>query len=556
MEGIERLYDRGEISREEYNTIIQIRNLTDEEWEQIELKYNNGEISQEEYEVMEEIREMPEDWKSTENLFKGLGYAGLTGLWEGIQWEIGGKLTGWIPTNNTVLNSLFRIGIDTGFNAGDPVYRAGLEALLDGEDFGETFEKQGGLNAVLINSIIGLIGSAGGEAFDAHNSKKLMNRINNLDSIKGLDDSTIRRIKEILDQENRKKIIDFNKMTDVQLNQHVLELLNRDSQIDDIAKYLYGNQSGNISDQVKSKIANGLDAINRTGLLNNMDENKANMIRKQIVGDYFSNKIDLNDINKTYINNLSKAYENEAIRYIVFEKDYDKAAEYIFKNTDAAYNKVTFVKTEESIFENLRPFLGDEQAAVTTGRILENIIEKRGGYVEIANIDGIKINAIKDIDWGNTSIQLEDLRRMINNIPPELKGTIKEVNISDLYNPLDQYWKLQFKNKNHISGMTGGNGSINIFTMGDFSTIIHESGHCFDSVNQISSSKEWAASMQADSKINGNRMGVTYYADNAFNASGNRKEDFAESVKLYIINPDSFKKQYPNRWKILNKLFN
>ena len=332
MEGIERLYDRGEISREEYNTIIKIRNLSDEEWEQVELKYNNGEISQEEYEVMEEIREMPEDWKSTENLFKGLGYAGLTGLWEGSQWYIGGKLLGWSPTNNTVLNSLFRIGIDTAFNAGDPVYRAGLEALLDGEDFGETFEKQGGWDAVLINSIIGLVGSAGGEAFDAHNSKKLTNRINNLDSIKGLDDSTSRRIKEILDQENRKKIIDFNKMTDIQLNQHILELLNnRNSQIDDIAKYLYGDQSGNISDQVKSKIANGVDAINRTGLLDNMDENTATSIRNLIMEDYINNKINLEDIPNLDIGSYLNTLNTQEISNILKNMDKDSTFEYLSK---------------------------------------------------------------------------------------------------------------------------------------------------------------------------------------------------------------------------------
>ena len=361
MEGIERLYDRGEISREEYNTIIQIRNLTDEEWEQIELKYNNGEISQEEYEVMEEIREMPEDWKSTENLVKGLGYAGLTGLWEGIQWKIGGKLTGWVPTNNTVLNSLFRIGIDTGFNAGDPVYRAGLEALLDGEDFGETFEKQGGWDAVLINSIIGLIGSAGGEAFDAHNSKKLMNRINNLGSIKGLDDSTSRRIKEILDQENRKKTIDFNKMTDAQLNQHVLELLNnRNSQVDDVAKYLFRDQSGNMSDQVKSKIANGIDAINRTGLLDNMDENKANMIRKQIVEDYFSNKIDLNNINegklKESVKIYGKMYEKTKVVKESFSELINKG--YIEENKlNELINEHIFIKDDDE-FEIVYKQLG------------------------------------------------------------------------------------------------------------------------------------------------------------------------------------------------------
>lgn len=549
MEGIKEMYINGEISKEQYDSIITIRSLTDEQWAEIEQDYKNGNITKEEYELMKQIREIPDDWKTIQNFLSGVGYGTAVGVWEGVQWYLDGKFSG--------ATSAIRIGADSLFNLGDTPFRAFMESLMFGEDYEEAFRKQGGTDAMLQNFLIGLIGSTGGEIFDAHNANKLSNRLNNLSVLNDLDDATATKIRELLEGQDASNKININKMSDAELNQYISNLLsNRNSQIDEVAKYLYGDQSVEVSDQVMLKIANGVDAINRTGLLDNMDETKANSIRNQIMESYFSDEIDLSDINKTYINNLSNAYENEAIRQVVFENDYGKAAEYLFENTDAAYNKETFKETGESIFENLRQFLGDEEAAITTGRILENLIERRGGYVEIANIDGIKINTIKDIDWGNASMQLEDIRRMLNSLPQSLKETINEINISDLYNPLDQYWQIRYNNKNHISGMTGGNGSITIYTRGDFQGILHESGHCFDSLNLISSSKEWAASMEADSKINGNKMGVTDYADRAFNASGTRGEDFAESVSLYIINPDAFKKQYPNRWKILNELFN
>lgn len=556
MEGINEMYINGEISREEYDSIITIKSLTDEQWAEIEQDYINGIITKEEYELMKQIREIPDDWKTVQNFFSGAGYGALVGGWEGIQWYLGGKLFGWTIKGHPVAAPAIRISIDSLFNAADTPLRAGLETLLLGKDFEEAFREHGGTDAMLQNFLIGLIGSAGGEIFDAHNANKLSDRLNNLSVLNDLDDATATKIRELLESQNNSNKININRMSDVELNQYILRLIsNRNSQIDGVAKYLYGDASGEISDQVRLKIANGVDRINETGLLDNMDETKANSIRNEAMKSYFSGNIDLNDINKTYINNLSKAYDNEIIRQVVFENNYDKAVEYLFENTDAAYNKVTFKETRESIFENLKKFIGDEEAAITTGRILENLIERRGGYVEIANIDGIKINTIKDINWGNASMQLEDIKRMLNSLPQNLKDTINEINISDLYNPADEYWRIQYKNKEHISGMTGGDGSITIYVRGDFLGILHESGHCFDSLNPISSSKEWASSMEADSKINGNKMGVTDYADGAFNASGTRKEDFAESVSLYIINPDAFKKRYPNRWQILNELF-
>lgn len=560
MEGIERMLESGKISQEQYDSIIMIKQMTDEQWKEIEIDYINGNISKEQYELMCEIREIPDDWKNFENLISGVGYGVAVGAWESIQWYLGGKLTGWSIPGNQGLTSATRVGIDSIFNAGDTPFRALIESLSTGEDINRTFENQGGIQSLLMNFGIGFLGSFGGEIYEAHkinqNYINMTNRLSGLTALEGLDNLTTNRIREILESQSNNKKIDINNMTNVQLNQYVLELLkNRNLQIDNAAKYLYGNQSGNISSQVRLKIANGIDAINRTGLLENMDETKANMIRNKIIKSYFQNDIDLDGINKEYVNNLSNAYENNLIRQVFFEEDYSKFVENLFDNTDAAYNKNTFKATEESIFRDLAKVLGEQQAAITTGEILESLIKRRGGYIEIDNIGGVKINTIKDIDWNNAQIKLEDITRMINNLPPKLRETIKEVNISDLYNPLDQYWKIQYKNKGHISGMTGGNGEINIYARGDFIGILHEAGHCFDSINSISSSKEWIDSMKADSKIKGNKIGVTDYATNSFNACGTSGEDFAESISKYFINPDAFKKQYPNRWKILNKLF-
>lgn len=313
MEGIERMLENGEISQEQYDSIIMIRQMTDEQWEEIELDYKNGNISKEQYDLMHEIREIPEDWKNFENLISGMGYGATIGIWEGIQWYLGGKLVGWSIPGRQGLTSATRIGIDSLFNTADTPFRALIESLTTGEDINKTFENQGGIQSLLMNFGIGFLGSFGGEIYDAHkinqNNTTITNRLNRLNSLEGIDELTSNRIREILESQSNNKKIDINNMTDVQLNQYVLELLNnRNSQIDDVAKYLYGNQSGEISDQVKLKIANGVDVINRTGLLDNMDEAKANMIRNQIIEDYFSNNIDLDNINEGQLQNSIKRY--------------------------------------------------------------------------------------------------------------------------------------------------------------------------------------------------------------------------------------------------------
>ena len=87
--------EKGEITEEEYNTFVAIRNLSDEDWAKVEEDYKNGVISEEEFKQMKNIREMPDDWATAENLFKGMGNGLANGVWEGLQWYVGGRLGKW-----------------------------------------------------------------------------------------------------------------------------------------------------------------------------------------------------------------------------------------------------------------------------------------------------------------------------------------------------------------------------------------------------------------------------------------------------------------------------
>lgn len=192
---------------------------------------------------------------------------------------------------------------------------------------------------------------------------------------------------------------------------------------------------------------------------------------------------------------------------------------------------------------------------------------KKDGFEEIATIEEIKIETIKNINWSNTPVDLKILENYIKNMPPELKGCVKKITIYDIYNPYDPYWTVEYKNGNDFySGCTGGGEKINIYATlngypnAEFGEILHEAGHNYDyakapeGYGALSGTPEWENAMINDSQINNNVIGVTPYATQAKNASNTNIEDFADSVRLYYIDPEAFAKKYPNRYAILSSI--
>lgn len=180
--GVWEMYQKGEISLEQYNEYAAIRNLSNEEWELKKKAYINGLISKNDFEQMKQIREMPEDWTTFENGIKGIGYGTAVGAWEGVQWYAGGKLGNMTFSSSKLGDSILRVIVDTEFNMMDSPFRSALDTIATDKTFNEAFESRGGLESMLVDAGIGLIGSTGGEAFDGIssgfvNSIEMNNRI-------------------------------------------------------------------------------------------------------------------------------------------------------------------------------------------------------------------------------------------------------------------------------------------------------------------------------------------------------------------------------------------
>ncbi len=202
---MKRKYEKGEITAEQFNSYQMIRSIDEEDWKEIEEDYKNGKIGEEEFNAMKQIRELPEDWRTLENGAKGIFYGVTNGVWEGVQWYVGGKLAGWtIKGGSQLASSAIRVGTDTGFNALDTPFRAGIDALTSDQNFQQAWLEQGGWQSLLINTGVGLVGSVGGELWDGIKLKNESKGLNSNEINKNFIDDFNDKFPNSLDNGSRK----------------------------------------------------------------------------------------------------------------------------------------------------------------------------------------------------------------------------------------------------------------------------------------------------------------------------------------------------------------
>ena len=564
-EGIEEAFKRGDISKADYESMKKIRDLTDEEWNAINDEYLAGNITLEQMQLMEQIREMPADWRTGENLESGLAYGGLNAIWEGAQWLVGGFL-GKITAGLGKVGAAIRVSVDSIFNTMDTPFRSLITASTEGRDFGEVFEEKGGWLSVLSDFSIGLIGSAGGEIFDSIKTFNInrieaenINRLDDLCRLKGLNGLTTDMVKDTI----LNNIGDIHIYSDTQLNILIENVIKNNDyaikvKIDDYIRNIVSKQ--NIDSNTSKKIEWSLRVVANSKLLIGAKTENIDNVLDMLMRDIKNSKVNLGssdinvDINLIY--DYIYTYGSDYVFDGLKNNKISDIAKFLYDYTSIGNNAEFYRSTQFELVEKLKGELGEEEAVNRVTRLFEEIIyTQRGGEEKIATIDGVNIYALKNSNPQELNKIFKEVNLWIKNLPDKLKANVKDIYMYDVYNTADVYWQKEYQIDQFCSAMKGGNGKIRIYAHGDkFSSFIHESGHCFDSVYNVSNSKEWIDSMNLDQQFNKNKtIGVTDYATSAYMASGTKGEDFAESVMLYIINPDEFKARFPNRWKVLNK---
>ncbi len=269
----EEMHENGEISDDLYNTVLEIRKLSDEEWESTKAEILNQAENKEEaeyaIEMLESYRNLTEgDWRNVENFASGTSYGVLNGAWEGIQWYIGSKMSGMNKVTG-LAKSFLNVGVDTLFNGADTFARAGIDSLTFGTDFGEAFENNGAWGSVIENVLIGLIFSAGSEFFDYKFGSKTSDTNNTV-------------------------------LTDTKPTNNIRNGVKTiDDQLKEVCDYLFDGQ--NTSENIKNKIREVLNIINSSGALQGVDDNIATKVINDFVAFSVDGSINPADIRYSHI---------------------------------------------------------------------------------------------------------------------------------------------------------------------------------------------------------------------------------------------------------------
>lgn len=105
----------------------------------------------------------------------------------------------------------------------------------------------------------------------------------------------------------------------------------------------------------------------------------------------------------------------------------------------------------------------------------------------------------------------------------------------------------------NLRGLYPGKGRVLLLQGRNEGTLSHEFGHAVAQFvwGKANPYKEWNKAFRADG-----RRFVTPYARKGHDVKGTGfSEDFAESVKLYLLDPDEFAKEFPNRAALLDTIF-
>lgn len=143
--------------------------------------------------------------------------------------------------------------------------------------------------------------------------------------------------------------------------------------------------------------------------------------------------------------------------------------------------------------------------------------------------------------------------RVPDDVKHNMQGTVFFV---DYPNPDDEYWRSRYQDFTK-SYATGGSEITFYAHVGHDDDYVvrsycHEAGHYIDLRNSMEGKRysrcdDWQEAMRLDYE-NGKRRYPTKYASN------DDSEDFAESVAEYCINGVQFKKMFPNRSTLIDRL--
>ena len=272
-----------------------------------------------------------EAWRNGATLGEGLGYAGVKGIYDGVSYFVGGKMSGvvigeGVSAGSKLATSAVRVGFDA-FDGGlsgfaDPA----AKMIYNDKSYSESFEENGGWQTVTTNAFIGGGMSAFGEITDNIKIRKTEKNVSstynkNASQIDNLD-------KNIIDGTNttkKKPLWDYNLQlfaSDAASNE-IANNIPIESFIDDAIKHMddkYGSGMG--LKRIKRFLSTGNSKyITGDYYIRDISE----YIKSYTISDYYNLENIITLINKLTLNSKSFNLLYSRLLYPTFYFDeYDK----------------------------------------------------------------------------------------------------------------------------------------------------------------------------------------------------------------------------------------
>lgn len=171
--------------------------------------------------------------------------------------------------------------------------------------------------------------------------------------------------------------------------------------------------------------------------------------------------------------------------------------------------------------------------------------------------DGTEFIFPKTIDTSKQDMTIKTAVEAWGGVPEEIrKKGQKRIYFVDYLNPQDDYWRKTYKNFSRSYATGGEYITFWAYTDHDFyyvrTSMVHEMGHGIDRYStgeggKISLSEIWKKAMASDKKVS-KMKSPTKYGENS------NAEDFAVSLENFVMSPNWFEENFPNRTKIIKDI--
>ena len=209
-----------------------------------------------------------------------------------------------------------------------------------------------------------------------------------------------------------------------------------------------------------------------------------------------------------------------------------------------------------SVFERLGAVEAEIDAPLPTGTTSTSSVT--GRFKAYALPSGRRFFFKADMDQSRQDMTPERLLSIYEKVPEHIKDRMqKEIYVVDYANPQDEYWKMRYRNFAGSYATGGIEITLWAYTGHDDSylerTLCHETEHLVDieeasAGEALSSGGVWEDAVMNDYG-HSKKTHPTKYAANS------SSEDFAESVALYTVDSEKFRRDYPYRASVLDKVF-